>query len=159
MLKPVLFSMALMTLAVTALPQNAAACGPYGGGRAFSHHGGAFVDAGGGAWQELDAGGRVVFSFRESSRDQNGFVLFDASRSLSLYLPRNGGQSYWASAANGSSWNPLYAETATTTTALQADRQRADSREWRRQGHGGRRHARQHRDDRMQDQHDQQASW
>jgi hypothetical protein len=61
----------------------------------------------GGVWNETDKG-KVIFTFVQQGVDDGYYVLFDATRNLTLRVPVTGGQVYWSN-VNPPIWYPLYA--------------------------------------------------
>jgi len=69
-------------------------------------NGASFVELGGGAWVEKDAGGNVVFAYVEAGRFPGEIKLWDEARRVHISLNLNGLMVWYAT--DGSPLTPLY---------------------------------------------------
>ena len=69
-------------------------------------NGSSFVELGGGAWVEKDAGGNVVFAYVEAGRFPGEIKLWDEARRVHISLNLNGLMVWYAT--DGSPLTPLY---------------------------------------------------
>jgi hypothetical protein len=75
-------------------------------GDAVMYEGGFFVQVQGKKWEERRTDSTGVLFFEETQRDDNFIIIYDASRRVSVKLPRTDGQSFLK--FDGEKWRKLY---------------------------------------------------